>query len=320
MTELRITAMTEDERQEVAELIHYSTNGWYQQHYGVSIFSGAVEDAGLFCEVYETLDPGCCLIARKSSNQFSNQFPSDSRIVGSCFYHPRETHVSLGILNVHPEVFGQGVARSLLTEVIGIAGGLGLPLRLVSSVMNLDSYSLYNRAGMIPRQLYQDMVLEVPQSDDPRLLKMAPIDVGVSAATAADVLEMVDLEQQVSGIRRPQDLQYIVENRLGIWDCCLKRGERGLEGWCASIAHPASTMIGPCVAKDETTARCLLEHQLRRMAGKTVVFLLPVECQELIQTAYRWGARNCEMHVLQVLGEFRELRGIFLPTFMPETG
>jgi len=307
---LSISNMLPADRAEVANLIYHSTNGWYQQHYGVSIFSGSAGDTDLFCEVYETLDPGCCLVARQSGDQ---------KILGSCFYHPRQTHVSLGILNVHPQAFGKGVARALLTEVIQLANRQELPLRLVSSVMNLDSYSLYNRAGLIPRQLYQDMILKIPDGGWKELDPVDSIDPPVLPATLEDVDEMVEFEGRISGIRRPQDIRYFIENQLGIWSCCIKRGSDGLEGWCASIAHPASTMIGPCLAINEHVTRELLKYQIQQLAGHTAVFLLPAECQGLIQSAYRWGARNCEMHVLQVLGEFPGFQGIFLPTFMPET-
>jgi len=59
---------------------------------------------------------------------------------------------------------------------------------------------------------------------------------------------------------------------------------------------------------------------LDRQRGRSPVFLIPVECDWLVQQAYGWGARNCELHFCQVLGEFREFRGISMPTFLPETG
>jgi hypothetical protein len=35
---------------------------------------------------------------------------------------------------------------------------------------------------------------------------------------------------------------------------------------------------------------------------------------------YDWGARNCELHLCQVRGEFQPFRGISMPSFLPETG
>ena len=85
----------------VAELIHVSTNAWYQANLNRSIFQQ--DDASgclVFPEVYEALDPGCCLVTEEEGG----------RLMGSCFYHPRETHVSRGIMNVHPDFAGLGVA------------------------------------------------------------------------------------------------------------------------------------------------------------------------------------------------------------------
>ena len=55
--------MKTDEWDAVAELIHESTNSWYVASGKSPIFTGPTSDARLFCEVYEALDPGCCLLA-----------------------------------------------------------------------------------------------------------------------------------------------------------------------------------------------------------------------------------------------------------------
>ena len=102
--------------------------------------------------VYEDLDPGCCVVAEDTAS---------GQLLGSCFYHPRETHVSLGIMNAHPDSFGRGVAGKLLRYIIDFADRQSKPVRLVSSAMNLDSFSLYNRNGFVPRKLFQDMFVPV---------------------------------------------------------------------------------------------------------------------------------------------------------------
>jgi hypothetical protein len=50
------------------------------------------------------------------------------------------------------------------------------------------------------------------------------------------------------------------------------------------------------------------------------VFLVPAERSHLVAQLYGWGARNCELHLCQVRGEFQSFRGISMPTFLPETG
>jgi hypothetical protein len=78
-------------------------------------------------------------------------------------------------------------------------------------------------------------------------------------------------------------------------------------------------MIGPCVATNSEIACELLKAQIDSQRGKTMVFLVPSDQSSLIQTAYRLGAKNCELHTLQVRGEYTPFQGVSMPTFMPET-
>jgi len=96
MDEIRLRPMLASEWGAVAELIYISTNYWYVASGKPPIFSGGPAVTELFCQVYEDLDPGCCVVAENDHT---------GRLMGSCFYHPRETHVSLGIMNVHPGYF-----------------------------------------------------------------------------------------------------------------------------------------------------------------------------------------------------------------------
>jgi hypothetical protein len=53
--------------------------------------------------------------------------------------------------------------------------------------------------------------------------------------------------------------------------------------------------------------------------GRTPVFLIPMEKEQLVRQAYDWGARVCEMHFCQVRGRFQPFQGVNMPTFLPET-
>ncbi len=293
----------------VAELIFLSTNAWYQQKLGHPIFRCLPEDCRIFCEVYDDLDPGCALVMEHSRT---------GAIAGSCFYHPRETHVSLGIMNVHPNYFGNGIAGELLQRIIDEADIRDLPMRLVSSTMNLDSYSLYNRYGFSPFCVYQDMFLHVPETG---LAKPAPAELPtVREAGPGDLMEIGQLEFEISGISRERDYCYFIENSTGIWKTMVALNEFGkVEGFLASVDHPASRLIGPGVMRNAPAAEALLRAQLDRFRGKTAVFLLPSGETELIAAAYGLGARNCELHFGQVRGSLQPVTGIVMPTFLPES-
>jgi len=294
---------------QVAQLIHDSTNAWYQSNRNLSIFGAGIESCLLFCQVYEDLDPGCCVVAEDESA---------GQIMGSCFYHPRDTHVSLGIMNVHPGHFGKHVASKLLAFITDLADRAGKPLRLVSSAMNLDSFSLYNRAGFTPRAVFQDMLIPVPAEGLPG--SCAGQD-RVRDATLDDVAAMVELEQQVSHISRPNDYRYFIQNRLGIWRVSvLESGHGGIDGFLCSVNHPASNMLGPGVMRTETDAAALIRSELDHHRGRSPVFLVPSDRAQLVRQIYSWDGRNCEIHFCQVRGRFDGSDGVVMPTFMPETG
>src|SRR3954471_9417661 len=115
--------------------------------------------------------------------------------MGSCFYHPRETHVSLRIMDVHPDFAGRGVASHLLRFILAFADRAAKPVRLVSSAMNLDSFSLYTRAGFVPGAAFADMQVPAPIA-----AQLKPIELPnhrLRPATANDVVPMADLEMEL---------------------------------------------------------------------------------------------------------------------------
>ncbi|QEG20748.1 GNAT family N-acetyltransferase [Mariniblastus fucicola] len=304
MSNFTLQTMQPDQWPEVASLIHDSTNAWYRANRNFDIFTEGPESTLLFCEVYESLDPGCCLVAVEDDSK---------RVLGSCFYHPRETHFSLGIMNVHPDAFGRGVARTMLGRIMELAESENKPVRLVSSAMNLDSYSLYTKAGFVPRETYQDMILEIPDSG------IGTSNLHVRDATIDDVEAIMELERRVAHITREKDYRHFIANESGQWHTSVLYDDDELAGWIVSISHPASSMIGPCIARDEQSAIALLQAEINHRAGNTMVFLVPVEASQIVRAAYGWGAKNCELHVSQVYGEFKPFNGIVMPTFMPET-
>ncbi len=305
-----VRTMTQADRHEVSELIYISINYWYQTHGCPPIFTGGPSSCDIFFDVYETLDPGCGIVAEHNET---------GKLMASCFYHPREHHVSLGIMTAHPNHFGSGAGKALLQFIIDFSEDQQKPLRLTQSAINVDSFSLYNKTGFVPRHAYQDMFLEIPEAGfahQPEGLSH------VRPATEHDIPEMSELEFQLAGITRDKDYQYLIENQDGLWSMsvyiCPESGK--VAGFLGSCSHPATNLIGPGIAVDDRVAIALLAHQLNQHPGKTPVFLLPVESETLVRTAYDWGARNCEMHFCQVYGDFQPFQGVNIPTFMPETG
>lgn len=303
----RIRPIEDGDRFAVAELIHISLNHWYQTHGRPPVFTGGPESAGVFYDVYSELEPGCAVVA---------VHPETGRLMGSCFYHPRPRHVGLGIMNVHPSYFGGGVARALLGHITDIGDREGKPIRLTQSAFNLDSYSLYTRAGFVPRGVFQDMYLPVPAGGVEARLPGAEC---VRPATLEDVPRMGALELEVSGITREQDWRYCIANRGGLWRVAVFETVGRLEGFAVSCGHAALNVIGPCVAHGEEQAAALVLHEFNAYPGRAPIAVIPADCEKLTGLMYSWGARNCEIHFCQVRGEFQPFRGVSMPSFLPET-
>lgn len=303
--------MTDGDRYEVAELIYASINAWYLQHGRPAIFRGGPQVTEVFYEVYNDLTPGCNVVAVN---------PASGRIMGSCFYHPRDSHVSLGIMTVHPNYFGSGVGGVLLRHIIDYTESHGFKsLRLTQSAINVDSFSLYNKAGFVPRHSYQDMFLPVPLEGLP--FTTDGLD-RVRDATPDDIPAMAEIEREVSGITRELDYRYCLQNRRGYWHVSVIErpgSNRKLDGFLISSAHNAVNMLGPGVARDEASAAALLLRELDLHRGRAPVFLIPMDQAQLVRQLYQWGARNCEMHFCQVRGAFTPFRGVNMPSFLPET-
>ena len=304
--------MRPNEQHDVARLIRESTNCWYEANGKAPIFTGELSSTMLFCDVYEALDPGCCILAvAKETGQ----------IAASCFYHSRFTHVSIGIMNVHPDHFGKGLARQLLDRIVRLSNEQNKPMRLVSSAMNLDSFSLYTRGGFVPRQIFQDMTLAIPEEG---LAERAiPGIHRVRDAHLDDLQNIVQLEQELCFIERKKDHRFFLENAMNIWNVCVIESEdtKQIDGVLVSVKHPGSTMLGPGFMRSEEDALALIRYQLdQHHRGGQPVWLVPSSCHSLVSELYGWGAKNCELHFGQIRGQWQEPVGVIMPTFMPETG
>ncbi|HGM5491951.1 TPA: GNAT family N-acetyltransferase [Serratia fonticola] len=304
--EIQLQVAKPQDRNEIAILIHGSTNAWYRQHGMGDIFSAGADSCGLFVDVYQQLDAGHHWIARDEQGA----------ICGSCFFHPRETHLGLGIMNVHPDYFGRGIARRLLAKADELAGDL--PVRLLSSALNLDSYSLYQRGGFTPYALYQDMAIPVPNQGLalPRLTRGQ-----VRAAQLDDLSAILQLERELLGIERQGDIAYFLNDTSGVWRVAVWELEGRIGGYLASVAHPASRMLGPGCGYSEEIALEMLGWMLNcHHRGTTPVVLVPAQRPALSQVLLRWGGRICELHVAQVKGQAQQPGGVVMPSFLPESG
>ena len=294
MSDFELRPLVDSDRHAIGELIFRSVNVWYERRGCPPIFTAGPRSTEIYFDVYNDLTPGRSVCAVCSET---------GRLAGSCFFHPREHHVSLGIMTVHPDYFGQGIGSRLLRHIIDFTDRGGFPaLRLTQSAINVDSFSLYNKYGFVPRYAYQDMLIAVPQGGTGFSV---PGRDRVREAAVDDVPAMAALEQEVSGITRELEYRYCIENERGFWRVSVIESASGdVDGFMISSQHPASNMLGPAVTRTEPDALALLAAELDHHPGRTPVFLVPMDKQAMVRQVYDWGGRNCEMHFCQVRGQF----------------
>lgn len=307
---IAFTPLVAEDHEPIARLLHQSLVHWYESRLGQGArFGDSPAPFRLFPQVYEALDAGECVTARDADT---------GEWLGVCFSHERETHIAVGIVSTLPTAGGKGIARKMVELVLAKARQQGKPARLVSSLLNLDSFSLYTRLGFIPGTIFQDLLLTVPTDG---MAAPAPVQADqVRLAHTEEAGQIADLEFSLQGIRREKDLAFFLRNEVGSWRVLALEHEDGsLTGYLALSTHESFCMIGPGCAEDEAAAAALLWRALDEMRGRSVVFLLPCSAAGLVRTVYAWGARNVELHVAQSTQPTAITRGVVFPTFLPES-
>ena len=293
------------------DMLYKSFNAWYWKHgWGKDYFGCKPEETSIFYDIYNDLTPGHSIAA----------FDNDTgRIMGACFYHPREYHVSLGIMSVHPDYWKRGIGKSMVDHILKFTQEKNYKsCRLVGSAINMNSFSLYNRSGFIPRVVHNDMVINI-SADKP--YSHVPGEDRVRDAEMKDVRGMGDLEMDISAIKREMDYLYAIKNPRGVLHASVyENNQQGIDGFMISVKHPALNMMGPCVARTEQIALALIRRELERFRGTWALFVVPVEKRKMVEQLYKWGAVNVETHLKQVWGEFQPFKGVNMPSFLPETG
>ena len=243
-----------------------------------------------------------------------------SQIGGVSFYTVRPTHVSVAMMTVHPNYFQLGVGKALLRYITDVADREHKPVRLVSSALNLDSFSLYNRAGFRPRYVYQDMLLQVPEKGVP---VPASEQNHIRLARSADVSAMAELEYEINGMQRADDFAYLIDSKRSRdrWSISIcEDAKGGINGFIVSCEHPDIHMFGPAVARNQDQLLSLIFTELERHRGHYVLQLVPADCGDIVEMLYSVGGRNVELHFYQVRGDYIPFKGCYTPTYMFETG
>jgi GNAT superfamily N-acetyltransferase len=308
---MELTYLTAEDTAATADLLHRALVAWYEKNLRQGArFGDSPDPFQLFPQVYEALDPGQCIAVKD---------PATGRLLGVCFTHDRPTHLAIGIVATCPDHSSNGLAKRMMQEALQRAQTAGKPARLVSSLLNLDSFSLYNRLGFIPQTIYQDLLFTVPTDGIP--LTPPALLSQVRPATLSDATAIAALEHRHQHIHREKDHRFFLENKVGTWQTWVLEHpeDSSLRGFIVTSLHPAFSMIGPGFAIDDETALALIWTALHAHSGGTTVLLVPSQAQTITSTLYSWGGRNIELHVSQTTHPTAPTTGHSFPTFLPES-
>ena len=300
-------ALAEQHDDQVARLLHRSLATWYETNLNQGSRFGSSHLPFIhFPKLYRHLDP---------THSFGAWL--DQQLAGVAFIHPRETHISAGIIATDPAFSRRGIAKMLLGRACALADELNLPLRLVSSLLNLDSFSLYSRCGFRPVTIYQDVHLSVPTQG---LACPDVPSIRISTAGVEHAPEIAEAEQELCGISRPRDHHALLAQTALPWEVLVARNSsNSLLGAITFTRHPDWSMPGPGFAQDEAVLSALLYQALNQLRGRDIVALIPSDARNLLASLYAAGGRNIELHALQVRGDWKPPAGLSLPSFLPET-
>ncbi len=304
---MKISRLQPHQWDEAAVLIHAALSDYYVRNLNDPKFGTDPAPFRVFPEIYESLDPGCCLTAEEADS---------GRLLGVLFFHPRPTHTGIGIVATLPQSGGAGVAKALVAEALRTAR---TPCRLVSSALNLASFSLYTKAGFVPHMTFQDLVLAVPADGLPR--PEQPYSGTIRPAQLADVPELSALEFRLNGLQREHDYAHFLANPNQGWQLMLAEQAGRITGFLGAIIHPSLAMLGPGCAEDSEAMAGLIHAQLdTHFRGLTALWLVPVDQPMLVRQAYGWKARNTELHLASTTKLGQAFQGVTLPSFLPESG
>ena len=217
------------------------------------MFSGGPAQTTSSTRCTRRLDPGHCLVAESAET---------GRLMGSCFYRARETHVSLGIMNVHPNHFGKGVAKDAARSHRRRSR-----TQHEAAPARLERHEPRLLLALHEGRLRAAAALPGPRCSTCRSRASACRSTAlerVRDATLDDVEALAELELDVSGISRRKDYRYFIENEQGFWHVSVYESKKGrLDGYLASIGHPLFLEFGPGVARDEKAGAALLVSRAR---------------------------------------------------------
>ncbi|MCX7174953.1 MAG: GNAT family N-acetyltransferase [Proteobacteria bacterium] len=165
----------------------------------------------------------------------------DGRLVATAMWWPYgDTHATVGMIIVVPEMQGRGLGRALMDELLHAARGRTIFLNSTQAGL-----SLYTRLGFVPRGKvcqHQAILMKEP------LLASSKVDLRVMTASDAEQVRLLDLA--ATGMDRTALLNALFEAGMIM---VVDRGA-GVTAYACAREFGRGVVIGPVIAKGSSDA------------------------------------------------------------------
>ena len=246
---------------------------------------------------YLQLEPQECFVAEEGG-----------KVVGSGFLHLRGTTAGIGPITVDPSCQGKGIGKELMMTVIR-AGRHCPSLRLVQDSFNTVSFPLYSKLGFATHGVIASLGgQELRPATRPR-------GIAIREATLEDAARLAALDTKLTGITRPQDLQYFLQQTPQLMSFV----DGKLAGYLCVLPVGESAFLGPAAATEPAALKALISHALEKERGKVLRMRFPTRHHELLLNLMKMGFRVEALQTYMVRGPWKTPKGTDLLALFPES-
>jgi len=292
---LMIRRMEEHDTVRAGEVIVAAFNDVFSRHRYAPPFDS--RESGIeLARGYLQLEPQECFVAVENG-----------QVVGSGFLHLRGETAGIGPITVDPTCQAKGVGREIMMTVIR-AGRHCSSLRLVQDAFNTASFPLYSKLGFA--------VCGTVLSLSGQQLRPAGRTRGITIRelTASDADRVAALDAKLTGIIRPQDIQFFLHRPPQL--VSLTAGK--IAGYLCLLRTETSTFLGPAAATELTVLRALISQAIELEKGKALRLRLPARHSGLFHDLLKIGFRIDHLQTYMVRGPWKAAKGIDLLALFPE--
>lgn len=291
-----IRRMEERDVIRAGEVIVAAFNDVFSRHGFPPPFPSA-ESGVMLARGYLHLEPQECFVAEEGG-----------KVVGSGFLHLRGATAGIGPITVDPACQSKGVGKEIMMTVIR-AGRHCPSLRLVQDTFNTVSFPLYSKLGFAAHGLVASL-----GGQDLRPATR-PRGIAIREATMDDAARLAALDTKLTGIVRPRDLQYFLQQSHQL----MSFNDGKLAGYLCMLPLGESVFLGPAAAADPPSLKALISAASERLSGKTLRMRFPTRHHELLVEIIKMGFRVEALQTYMVRGPWKTPKGADLLALFPES-